>query len=340
MPRQLIVAAAYLWVVLVLVRPSGLTAGTTTMRRLSTVEDSDVSEAVRYAVLTRSQVDRSWKSGTSASSMSMCFITECKARLALEYGEDLYQLEEELRSRKLCSDLVSWLPHSQPAAQKLLLVSVSNGTSESSSHWVCRPKGASGALIGVAFRLPDGSASCAYANGAQGNGGVGLTSSSKVSSTASFDSLYWTHDLTKKGIQSSGEGTAKDVLGLTARLLSDDDRAMIARITGRPFAALAAAVGKLPDADAARVLSISKFIKLDALNALGLHLLRVLLAERAADARARAHGLDQHEVSSTEKACNFFNNHDHFGFDCAAFWTMRLMRTACLHGIRGKRHCS
>lgn len=75
--------------------------------------------------------------------------------------------------------------------------------------------------------------------------------------------------------------------------LSADDAASIERVAGSPFADLRTSVLSLGSCELRQVMSPARFVP-SPLNVGGLHLLRALLAERMADARAEAAGLDAH----------------------------------------------
>ncbi|CAE7521405.1 unnamed protein product, partial [Symbiodinium sp. CCMP2592] len=91
-----------------------------------------------------------------------------------------------------------------------------------------------------------------------------------------------------------------DLLWRVERFLTAADRALLTRVVqdagtaeGDVFAQLVEGLQKLGGCELNEVLSASRFVP-HPLNALGLHLLRSLLAERMADARARDRGYDKH----------------------------------------------
>ncbi|CAE7365223.1 unnamed protein product [Symbiodinium natans] len=91
-----------------------------------------------------------------------------------------------------------------------------------------------------------------------------------------------------------------DLLWRVERFLTASDRALIARVVqdagtaeGDVFAQLVEGLRSMDSCELGEVLSASRFVP-HPLNALGLHLLRSLLAERMADARAAERGFDKH----------------------------------------------
>ena len=73
-----------------------------------------------------------------------------------------------------------------------------------------------------------------------------------------------------------------------------EDRRLLERVTGAPFAELLAVLREGDGPAARRFLSADRFVHDPAANCKGLHLLRSLLARRITDARRRALGLDAH----------------------------------------------
>jgi hypothetical protein len=90
------------------------------------------------------------------------------------------------------------------------------------------------------------------------------------------------------------------ILGRIETHLTPDDRTLIQKVTQSPFAELLDAVLNLGSCSLAEVLSAARFVP-HALNSQGLHLLRCLLAERIAEARAAARGYNRHPDYPTWK---------------------------------------